>query len=120
MIERIEPMPSAVIGFKATGTVSAEDYKSVLIPEMEARLKEQGKLRLVYVMGPDFEGFEPGAMMDDTMFGLKHYFDFEKIAVVTDHDVWANAVKMMGWMIPGDVQVFSVGKLEDAKAWAAG
>lgn len=90
--ERLVPLkdlPRSVIGFSAEGTVTGEDYKTVLIPAVEEALTSGGKIRFLYVLGPDFKTYAPGAMWDDTLFGARHYFDFEKIACVTDHEVYA-------------------------------
>lgn len=119
MIERMTDIASPAIGLRASGTVTASDYRNVVIPALEQEFKARDKVRLVYVMGPELEGFEPSAMWQDTLFGLRHYFDFDKIAVVTDHKGWARTVTMMGYLIPGAVRVFPMAELDTAKSWAA-
>ena len=42
------------------------------------------------------------------------------MAVVTDDGAYADGVKVFGWIIPGEIKVFSVAELEAAKVWAAG
>ena len=42
-----------------------------------------------------------------------------QIALVTDHTAYAEGVKAFGWMVPGEIKVFSVADLDDAKAWVA-
>ncbi len=44
---------------------------------------------------------------------------WEKVAVVSDKDWLKHTVKAFAWMIPGDVRVFGLDQLDDAKAWAA-
>jgi len=119
MLKPIGDLPSGVIGFAAEGTVTDEDYKTVLIPSVEDALKAGGKIRFLYVLGPDFESYAPGAMWDDTLFGARHYFDFEKIACVTDHEVYAAMIRSFGMLMPAAVRVFPVKELEVAKAWLA-
>ena len=87
MLTTMTDLPDGVIGFSAEGTVTDADYKTVLIPAVEDTLKAGGKVRLLYFLGPQFEKYAPGAMWDDTMFGARHYFDFEKVACVTDHEL---------------------------------
>ncbi len=36
MVEKIPDLPDNVLGFTAKGTVTAKDYESVIIPEVEA------------------------------------------------------------------------------------
>lgn len=119
MLVPVKDPPSGVIGFSAEGTVTAEDYESVLVPTVEEALKGGGKIRFLYFLGPEFKSYAPGAMWDDTLFGARHYFDFEKIACVTDHDVVAAMVRSFSVLMPAAVRVFAVKKLDAAKAWLA-
>lgn len=120
MIEVMPDVAAPAVGIRASGVVTAEDYRKVVIPALQDAFKTHDKVRVLYVMGPDFESFEPGAMWQDTLFGLRHYFDFSRIAVVTDHETWASAVRMMAHFIPGAVRVFPMAELDAAKAWATG
>jgi hypothetical protein len=119
MLVPVKDLPSGVIGFSAEGTVTDEDYKSVLIPTVEKALADGGKIRLHYVLGPDYKSYAPGAMWDDTLFGARHYFDFEKIACVTDHEIYDALIRSFGVLMPAAVRVFAVKELEAAKVWLA-
>ncbi len=119
MLTTMTDLPDGVIGFSAEGTVTDADYKTVLIPAVEDALKAGGKVRLLYFLGPQFEKYAPGAMWDDTMFGARHYFDFEKVACVTDHEIYAAMVRSLNFLIPAAVRAFPVAELDAAKAWLA-
>jgi hypothetical protein len=66
MVEKILDLPDNVLGFTAKGTVTTNDYESVIIPEVEALFSRHGKVRFLYHLGEDFSGFEAAAMWDDT------------------------------------------------------
>lgn len=119
MLERIVPTASTVLAFRAVGKITGEDYKSTLIPALDAQITAQGKARFVYVIGPEFEGFEAGAMLDDALFGVTHWRDFERIAVVTDHDWIANGMRMFMPLLPAKTKLFKAGEQSDALTWAA-
>ncbi len=118
-IRMIEGLPDNVLGFEAMGKVTGDDYKDVIMPAVEASVKKNEKLRMLYLLGAEFESYSPGAMWDDARVGLSHMGSFEKIAFVTDHDVYRTAVKAFGFAMPGDVKVFEVAQLDDAKKWVA-
>ena len=42
------------------------------------------KIPLLYILGPEFTGFEPDAMWEDTKLGFKTLTKYDKMAVVTD------------------------------------
>ena len=87
----IEGMPQDVLAIEATGQVTHEDYRNTLIPKAEAMMAK-GPIKILYVVGKEFTGFDLEAMWDDGAFGLKHWHDFSHIAMVSDH-VWMRAMR---------------------------
>lgn len=119
MFRPVFDLPPGVIGFSAVGKISSDDYTKVLIPEIEAKLAEGGKLRFLFVAGPDFEGYEMGAALGDSLFGIRHFFDFEKIGFVTDNTGFRSLVEGFGMMMPAQVKGFPMEELDEAKKWLA-
>jgi SpoIIAA-like len=117
MIEPIAELPDNVLGFRAFGTVTANDYQSVIIPAVEAMFQRRPKVRFLYQLGDDFSGFEVGAMWDDTKIGLRHLAGWEKMAVVSDVDWIRAAIRVFGLAIPGHVRVFHNSEFTEAKTW---
>ena len=117
MLETIQPSATNIVAVRATGTVTGDDYETVLIPLIEQKLAAHDKIRLLYHLGPEFTGYEVEAMWDDTKVGLKHLTHFEKIAVVTDVDWIIRLVKAAGLLIPGEVRLFANSELAAAQAW---
>jgi hypothetical protein len=123
VIERLENMPEGTIGFRATGRMTREEYHDVLLPPMRAAA-EAGEVRMVFAIGPGFEKFEAGALAEDTKtgvtLGLGHLRSWKRTAVVTDVDWIEKALHMFGWLTPGEVKLYPLDGLEDAKSWVAG
>lgn len=119
MITLIEGLPANVVGIRAEGKVHSADYKSVADPAVDAALASSDNIRVLYVLGEDFEGYSGGAMWQDTKLGLSNWSAWEKLAIVTDHTAYADGVKAVGWMMPAEVKVFAVADLDAAKAWVA-
>jgi hypothetical protein len=117
MIEQIPNLPDSVLGFTAKGTVTANDYESVIIPAVEALFAKQNKVRLLYHLGEDFGGFEAAAMWDDTKVGLKRLSGWEKIALVSDVEWIRVVLKAFSLFIPGHIRVFHNSELAEAKRW---
>ena len=119
MIEMLTGLPENVIGFSAHGTVSAEDYEEHIVPAVEEALQKRGKVRLLYHLGEDFDGFRAGALWEDTKVGLSHLAAWERIAVVTDLEWLRSVTKAFGFAMPGEVRVFTNAQLEAAREWLA-
>jgi hypothetical protein len=116
MFKFIEGLPPDVLAIEASGKVTHGDYRNTLIPKAEAMMTK-GPIRMLYVIGQDFTGFELEALWDDSVFGIRHWHDFSHIAVVTDH-AWVTAmVNMFKPFFHGDVRLFGLAKLPAAKDW---
>jgi hypothetical protein len=119
MVEQIPNLPDNVLGFTAKGTLTANDYKSVIIPAVEALFSRQGKVRFLYHLGEDFSGFEAAAVWDDMKLGLKHLAGWERVALVSDVEWIRAAVKVFGLVIPGHVRLFHNRELAEATRWVS-
>ena len=117
MIESIPDLPDNVLGFSASGTVTARDYEALIIPAVEAMFARHDKIRLLYHLGPDVTGFEAAAMWDDARVGLRHFSGWERIAVVSDVDWIRGAMRLFGLAMPGEVRVFQNAELAAATRW---
>lgn len=122
MIEILPDMPKGVAGIRVSGRVRGDDLREFK-PVMEDLLGT-GEIRIVEVIAPDYEGFGPGGLVEDLKLGLglliKHHSAFKRVAVVSDAEWVARALHAFAWMVPGDLGLFGLGELEQAKEWAAG
>ena len=119
MLRLIQGLPGNVVGIEAVGKVQAADYREVLDPAAGSAIATHGKVRLLYVLGEAFEGYTAGAVWEDTKLGFHDLSAWERIAVVTDHQAFADAVRVMGWLIPGEVRTYPASQVSDAKAWVS-
>ena len=112
-------MPAGVLGFEAVDDVEKDDYENVIVPLVDKAVAEHGKVRLVYVLGHDFDEYEGDAVWEDLKLGVSHPASFERIAIVTDAR-WARpALRVFSVLWPGQARAFSLSELESAKRWAA-
>jgi len=118
MFKFIDGLPSDVLAIEAIGTVTEEDYRHTLVPAAEAMIAK-GPIRMLYVIGKDFEGFELEALWADGAFGFRHLHDFGRIAVVTDHAWMGAAVNMFKPFFHAEVRLFGLSELPGAKDWIA-
>ena len=117
MIEIIPNLPDKMVGIRASGTVTAEDYETVLIPTLEGVLEKKGPVRLLYILECSLKDFSLGAMWDDTKLGFQHLQDFERIAIVTDDHLARGMVQAFHFVMPKYLRVFHAGELEAATEW---
>jgi hypothetical protein len=119
VIKLLSGMPAGVLGLEAVDDVEEEDYRNVVVPAVEAALAEHGKVRLVYVLGPEFDEYEEDAVWEDLKLGARHPASFERMAIVTDARWAGPAIKILSVLWPGRARAFPLTELEAAKRWAA-
>lgn len=119
MLNPIDAPGPNVVAFEARGVVTAEDYAQQLVPAVDDTLEQYGRARLLYVLGPEFEKFSAGAAWADTKVGFSHLYEFDRIAVVTDHDWIEQSVRAFGALTPCPVRVFGADDLDAAKVWVS-
>ncbi len=106
-----------ILVISATGKLTDQDYREVLIPRLEAIIREHGKARLLLDMGDEFHGWEGAAAWDDARFGLAHRNDFEKMGVVGGPKWVEWALKIGAVAISGEIRNFAASEREQAMRW---
>ena len=120
MVELLDDLPESTIGFRVSGTITRDEYHQMLDPVL-ARLEQGETLNLLTVADDDFHGLDLAALWEDLKaagsVGLKHRKALRKLAVVTNKDWMRHAMAGFGWLYPGELKVFDLDQLDDAKRW---
>jgi hypothetical protein len=119
MLRVLHNLPANVLGVEAIGKVTSDEYEQILVPAIQKKRDAHEKIRFIYVLGDEFEGWSAGAMWQDAKLGIKDARAWEKIAIVSDSDWVEHMVTVFGWMVPGEVRVFELDDFDDAREWAS-
>lgn len=117
MLKLMTNLPENILGVTAEGKITGDDYENVLIPALEKKLKEYKKINMLYHLGCNFSDFELNAILDDAKMGLKHLSAWEKIALVSDHEMINAFAKFFGYMFSCELRIFKNAEIENAKKW---
>ncbi|HJZ90448.1 MAG TPA: STAS/SEC14 domain-containing protein [Gemmataceae bacterium] len=80
MIEQLTSLPAHTVGFKLSGKLHDEDYKT-FVPLVDAEIAKHGKVN-VLVQFHDFHGWDVHALWDDIKFATTHCTKIQSIALV--------------------------------------
>jgi hypothetical protein len=97
--------------------VSKEDYVRTFEPLIDGARREGRRLRLLYELGPDFEGFTAGAAWEDAKLGFRSLRLFDGCAIVTDAMWLRDATRFVGFMMPCPVKSFAIAERHHAIEW---
>jgi hypothetical protein len=79
-IQLNEESGGKVLVVHVSGKLVLEDYAR-FVPEFERLVLQHGKLRVLFDM-TGFHGWEAAAAWEDFKFGVKHFSDIERLAMI--------------------------------------
>jgi len=117
MIEILPESHDNILGIKASGKVTDQDYKEVIIPKLDSILSKYDKGKFLYYLSDEFEGFELGAMWDDLKYAGGHHDKFDKIALVGGPKWVEWTSKVCGHLVTPEMKTFAEDQLAEAWQW---
>jgi SpoIIAA-like len=122
LIEKVTDLPPGTLGFRASGTITSDEYRQMMEP-IYAALERGEKLNIYFELGDDFHGLDSGALWQDVKaagsVGLKHRSSWQRMALVTDKDWVRHGASAFGWLAPGELRLFESSERDEARAWVA-
>ena len=68
------------LAIELSGKLTAGDYEE-FVPKVDSLVQKKGSIRILMKMN-DFHGWEMAAVWQDTKFGMRHFNDIERLAMV--------------------------------------
>jgi hypothetical protein len=122
VVEQLSDLPDGVLGFRASGKITREEYDEMMKP-IYAALERGEKLNIYFELAEDFHGLDGGALWEDlkaaASVGLKHRSSWQKTALVTDKDWIRRGASLFGSVAPGELRLFEPDETAEARAWIA-
>jgi len=122
MVEQLQDMPEGTIGFRADGDLTGDDYRQVLVPPIRAAIDDGQKIRMLFIIGENFKETPSGLLAEIQAggeLGIAHLSSWERGAIVTDQRWVRKGMKLFGWMVPGEVNLFPLADEQTARTWLA-
>jgi hypothetical protein len=105
----------AILEVQFRDDMSRDDHQR-LISELERRIEQNGKIRLLVILH-EFHGWHLAAIWQDIKFDIRHFNHLERIAVVGENrwQEWMATLCMP--FTTGDLRFFHQDKIEEARGW---
>ena len=120
MLRVLSDFPDNVLAVLASGEVTGEEFRNILVPAAEAKLKTHEKLNLYYQFGPHFTNMRTEAMWEDAKLDINHWKEWDRIAVITDVGWIRKGARLAVMLLHRPVRVFSNAEADAARNWVAG
>lgn len=116
MFAPIGEMPQGAIGVEAHGWITNDDRR-ILEPRIDSLIARGCRVRLLYSTGDDFAGYAEGGLLDEAVFGTRHFTAFDRIAFVGEEGPHKRAVEALRGLMPAQLRLFRRPELDAARSW---
>ena len=107
MIEILTDVPPGVVGVRARGILTRDEYDSVVVPMLDEAERSGRRLRILCEVGADYRGLTPGALWEDLRLGTRALHLFDACAVVSDVTWIREVTRLARFLMPCPVRVFA-------------
>lgn len=104
-----------VLAVHVSGKLLKADYGQ-FVPELERLIRQHGKLRMLFDMS-DFHGWDAGAAWEDFKFGVEHYADIERLAMVGETRWQHGMAALCKPFTKAQVRYFERADAAEARKW---
>ncbi len=117
MIEIMKESQGKVVGFRASGKLTVNDYHQVLGPALNRLSHQFETFRALFYMDANFDGWELPAAWANTKLDVRYRGELEKVAVV-GAPAWEEwCVRLARWVMKGELRTFPADRLNEAWDW---
>jgi hypothetical protein len=116
MITRLDTDSPKILAFRLSGKLHDEDYRTFL-PTVDAAVAAAGGGLRLLARFEDFHGWDAKAAWDDFRFGVRHYADFDRIALVGDRRWEEWMAVLCKPFTKAEVKYFDAMEADAAWAW---
>jgi len=104
-----------ILTMQLSGKLTKDDF-DVFVPELERMIKDHSCIRLLVTLD-DFHGWTTAAAWEDGKFGLRHYSDIERMAIVGDKRWEQGMALLLKPFTKAKVKYFDMTELDAANRW---
>jgi hypothetical protein len=98
-----------------SGILAQADYER-FVPEFKRLVRQHGKLRVLFDM-TGFHGWEAGAAWEDLKFGVAHFADIERLAMVGEKKWQQGMATFCKPFTKATVRYFDHPQATEARKW---
>lgn len=119
MLTQMNNLPPNVVGFRASGEVTSEDFTNVVMPEVKKLVEKTDKLNYLLVLDDNAKDWTLGAWMQDAMLGVQNLTKWHRAAIVAESDGIQNFTDVFSKVVPGEFKGFPKKDLDTAIDWVS-
>ncbi|MDP9048333.1 MAG: STAS/SEC14 domain-containing protein [Bacteroidota bacterium] len=117
MLRIINNLPRHVAGVHAYADVDEVEYESTLDRLFNNFVERQNKINFLLVLETEIKNYSPGKWCGNIRLGLKYFFRWNKVVLVTDKKYLRGFSDLFKYILPGQFRSFPLDELDSAIRW---
>ena len=118
MIQQITDLPENMVGFRASGEVTKDDF-DIVLKKVEEIVEKTGKLNYLLYLETSPANFTIGAWMKDGLLGVQNITKWNRAAIVSDSEIVKKFTDVFSDIMPGEFRGFEMDDLQHAIDWTS-
>ncbi|WP_294819314.1 STAS/SEC14 domain-containing protein [uncultured Flavobacterium sp.] len=118
MIVQIPDLPNTMVGFRADGEVTKEDFEIVKL-QVSNLVEKTGKLNYMLVLDTSPADFTLGAWMQDALLGIQNITKWNRAAIISDSEGVKTFTDVFSKVMPGEFRGYKHSEYDRAVDWVS-
>ena len=118
MIQQITDLPKNMVGFRASGEVTKDDF-DIVLKKVEEIVADTGKLNYLLYLETSPANFTIGAWVKDGLLGVQNLTKWNRAAIVSDSEMVKKFTDVFSDIMPGEFRGFEMDDLQHAIDWTS-
>lgn len=118
MIVQIPDLPHNMVGFRADGEVTAEDFEIVKL-QVTHLIENTGKLNYMMVLDSSPADFTLGAWVQDALVGIQNITKWNRAAIISDSAALKTFTDLFSKVMPGEFRAYKHAQYDRAVDWVS-
>ena len=118
MILQIPDLPNNMVGFRAEGEVTKEDFEIVKL-QVSHLVEKTGKLNYMLVLDTSPGDFTLGAWMQDALLGIQNITKWNRAAIISDSETVKTFTDVFSKVMPGEFRGYKQSEYDRAVDWVS-
>jgi hypothetical protein len=118
MIIQIPDVPNNMVGFRADGEVTKEDFEMVK-EEVASLVEKTGKLNYLLFLDNSPKDFTLGAWLQDALLGIENITKWNRAAIISDSEAVIKFTDVFSKIMPGEFRGYNKSQYDKAVNWVS-
>lgn len=119
MIEILPSMPNNMVGFRATGEVTQDNFLNIVDPVVRELVARTGELNYLMIIETPLKHWTMGAWLQDALLGIMEISKWNRVAIVSGSEFLNKFTDVFSIFVPGTFRGFPAEQFSEAVSWVS-